>query len=261
MSSSTDAPHPSQTSPRGGPQPNDSPAGFSPGASPPLILAFLAIGLFALSMVGVFGWRRIQVARLELRGGTHEWNPDERLTGTVNGLGPRPLLWDLWTSDEKGQYNGEKEGRALPKNFYRMEEHETWDSIMPVAVTVTPPYPSGDDEVASPAPTPDAMRFYRWSRYSDPTAATTATANHTSITTGTDTKEKGTARTSGDSSSNDKRRLQVAVVIAMPSQRIPHDATGERTRTETEIGGETIIDDTFEYTLGVYDCTWRSNGG
>ncbi|KAG5642360.1 hypothetical protein DXG03_002957 [Asterophora parasitica] len=33
---------------------------FSPGASPPLILAFLTIGLFALSIMVVLGWRRVR---------------------------------------------------------------------------------------------------------------------------------------------------------------------------------------------------------
>lgn len=36
---------------------------FSPSSSPPLVLAFLAIGLFTGAMIFIFAWRRIQLNR------------------------------------------------------------------------------------------------------------------------------------------------------------------------------------------------------
>ncbi|KAK0494718.1 hypothetical protein EDD18DRAFT_353249 [Armillaria luteobubalina] len=82
---------------------------FSPGSSPPLILAFLAIGLFAAAMIAVFGWRRIQFGSTAgPRAGV-----DERL----RHLGERPKLWDLWTG--KGQSTS-----------------DTWEGIMPISANV-----------------------------------------------------------------------------------------------------------------------------
>ncbi|KAK0220306.1 hypothetical protein IW262DRAFT_1014301 [Armillaria fumosa] len=89
---------------------NNNNAGFfSPGSSPPLILAFLAIGLFAAAMIAVFGWRRIQFGSTAgPRAGV-----DERL----RHLGERPKLWDLWTG--RGQSTS-----------------DTWEGIMPISAIV-----------------------------------------------------------------------------------------------------------------------------
>ncbi|KAG6828768.1 hypothetical protein H0H87_000871 [Tephrocybe sp. NHM501043] len=239
MPSTTDPPFLAHFSPRGSQDSNGNPTGFSAGASPPLILAFLAIGLFGLSMVGMFGWRRIQFARLALRNGSQEseWAHDERFVRKNKAFGPRPVLWDLRTIDEKVQYDDERE---TTKHLDQMEEHKTWDTIMPVAVIVTShSRPENEETVAS---LPDTRHLYWWPRR-------TATAP-------TDDKEKGSP--CDDINDNDGKRLQVAVAIAMPSQRIPHDATGARTRTGTRMRKEEEkTDDTFEYTLGLYECAWR----
>ncbi|KAK0480524.1 hypothetical protein IW261DRAFT_1124931 [Armillaria novae-zelandiae] len=88
---------------------NNNASFFSPGSSPPLILAFLAIGLFAAAMIAVFGWRRIQFGSTAgPRAGV-----DERL----RHLGERPKLWDLWTG--KGQ-----------------SASDTWEGIMPISAIV-----------------------------------------------------------------------------------------------------------------------------
>lgn len=65
---------------------------FSGNGSPPLILAFLAVGLFAAVMTGVLGWRR-------LRSGNGIYFPPE------TGFGPRskdfgkePELYEYWIS-------------------------------------------------------------------------------------------------------------------------------------------------------------------
>lgn len=86
---------------------------FSPSSSPPLILAFLAIGLFSAAMAFVF-WRRIQ--------GNRGW----RLTATIplNNIDRSPYvnlpfsntdvpkLWDLSNGGNltRGSSQGEKEG-------------------------------------------------------------------------------------------------------------------------------------------------------
>lgn len=118
--------------------PDSGPGGIPPSASPPLILAFLAIGLFALSMLGIFGWRRIQFVRL--RGEMHrrDWTADER-SSTRTGLGPRPKLYDLWTIDTK-DLDKNNNRSTTDSNPHMTAGHETWDAIMVCFVNLLAPW-------------------------------------------------------------------------------------------------------------------------
>ncbi|KAF7360588.1 hypothetical protein MVEN_00790200 [Mycena venus] len=91
--------------------------GFSLSASPPLILAFLAVGMFAISMVVFFGWRRIAAGRVA-------WVvPPDNIS-----IGETPKLWDVWSPRERAQ-------EAVTAE---------WHNIQPLAATVwdhTPPLP------------------------------------------------------------------------------------------------------------------------
>ncbi|KAG6852536.1 hypothetical protein C0991_011081 [Blastosporella zonata] len=181
-------------SPRGGSDSNDS-AAFSPGTSPPLILAFLAIGLFALSMVVMCGWRRIRYARVVLRGEAMpetEWTTEER----NKALGPRPVLWDLQTIDEKGWY---LHGRS-PKNFDQTEEYETWYTIMPVSVVMTSQPGLNCGETV--APPPNRHRYW-WSRRSGPAC----------------TNEKDDSRTNDND--NVERQLQITDIGRVSRPAVP----------------------------------------
>jgi hypothetical protein len=68
---------------------------LSPKASPPLILAFLAIGFFSIAMIVTFSWRRLRdgpgMMGLPRGGGVEVRDVD---------IGQRPLLWDLWTEEQ-----------------------------------------------------------------------------------------------------------------------------------------------------------------
>ncbi|KAG6898892.1 hypothetical protein C0993_003123 [Termitomyces sp. T159_Od127] len=216
--------------------------GFAPSASPPLILAFLAIGLFALSMIGVFGWRRVQSARLRgLRGEMHrhEWTAEERSSARTPMLGPRPKLYDLWTIGAKYV---DKSNEQFANDSDATAEHETWDTIMPVSAVVTQSCPTKNDGTLSQASeSAPAAPFYRWTRRIE--------------------AEKGVFRGKVKGNNvNDEREIQVAVAIAMPTRPIPHDIT-----RSTGIGrgsiGEARGDDTFVYTLGVYECAWGHDNG
>ncbi|KAF9043500.1 hypothetical protein BDZ89DRAFT_234857 [Hymenopellis radicata] len=80
---------------------------FSAASSPPLVLAFLSIGLFGAGMIGVFGWRRLQLGMVGGRG---------------TDIGPpskeRPKLWDLWS--DKAIYS-------------RDSNTMNWRNMMPVS--------------------------------------------------------------------------------------------------------------------------------
>ncbi|KAJ7255854.1 hypothetical protein B0H12DRAFT_525306 [Mycena haematopus] len=83
--------------------------GFSLSASPPLIIAFLAVGLFAISMVVFFGWRRMNAGRT-----TWAVTADNAL------IGETPKLWDVWSPRER------------PPKALTAE----WRHIQPLAATV-----------------------------------------------------------------------------------------------------------------------------
>ncbi|KAJ7598953.1 hypothetical protein C8J56DRAFT_178197 [Mycena floridula] len=88
----------------------------NPEASPPLILAFLCIGLFVMVMTGVFFWRRI-------RG----WSAQsEALAAVLPRMAEEPRLTELWTVVE------DPNGTDLQ-----------WAQIMPFsAVNLSPETPS-----------------------------------------------------------------------------------------------------------------------
>lgn len=66
---------------------------FSSAGSPPLIVAFLAIGLFVVAMVCVFAWRRYSRSRGL---GDQPIIPIRRRKSFT--LGEKPMLWDVWAN-------------------------------------------------------------------------------------------------------------------------------------------------------------------
>jgi hypothetical protein len=71
---------------------------FSWSGSPPLIVAFLTIGLFVLAVIGVCGWRCISPSHGVVR------QPDTtNRRPTSISLGKRPILWDVWADAGVGK--------------------------------------------------------------------------------------------------------------------------------------------------------------
>jgi hypothetical protein len=82
----------------------------SPAGSPPLILAFLAIGIFSAAMIAVFGWRRVHFGRdanpwayrttfgIDMRRGMRDSDSISSINGVrEKNLGERPVMWEAWT--------------------------------------------------------------------------------------------------------------------------------------------------------------------
>jgi len=94
----------------------DSSSPQSPVGSPPLILAFLAIGIFSVAMIAVFGWRRIQF-QLGRETGLRGHPEQRRSTRGINSAGladlEKPILWEV-------QVEHDNEG----------EEHGFWDNLV-----------------------------------------------------------------------------------------------------------------------------------
>ncbi|KAF8888566.1 hypothetical protein BD779DRAFT_1672241 [Infundibulicybe gibba] len=121
MSSETSSlPAPSNTSVSKNPA-NDG-GFFTPGGSPPLILAFLAVGLFSAAMIAVFGWRRIQFG--------HRWQNGRQLAlaGSRGELPEKPELWDLTT--------------ATPA---KSSDEVRWHNILPLAALTSDTDPPNPD--------------------------------------------------------------------------------------------------------------------
>lgn len=86
--------------------------GLSLGGSPPLILAFLAIGLLFGAMIAVFGWRRFRL-------GSTWVIPEPGPRRVHEPIGKRPELWDVWSYP-----SFRKQSRDIK------DEKDLWRSIM-----------------------------------------------------------------------------------------------------------------------------------
>ncbi|KAK7044481.1 hypothetical protein R3P38DRAFT_2879003, partial [Favolaschia claudopus] len=125
-SPTSDAASEPSASPTPSPNPTDA-GGFTLTASPPLILAFLAVGMFAISMIVFFGWRRIAAARTP-------WVPPSEAVS----IGERPKIWDVWMSCEQSQ----EISRAEWRNIQSQPLSATiWDHAPPVLPPDNPPPP------------------------------------------------------------------------------------------------------------------------
>ncbi|KAJ3928735.1 MAG: hypothetical protein NXY57DRAFT_489939 [Lentinula lateritia] len=76
----------------------DSGSFFTPTSSPPLILAFLAIGLLVTAIIAALGWRRAYfVARFRSDVGRRQMGRGQFQKAEMD-IGSRPKLWDLRTT-------------------------------------------------------------------------------------------------------------------------------------------------------------------
>ncbi|KAJ6525858.1 hypothetical protein B0H10DRAFT_2156901 [Mycena sp. CBHHK59/15] len=138
-STSASAPEPTTTTDSGG--------SFSLSASPPLILAFLAVGMFGVAMIGIFGWRRLTGGRTVL------WTPPEDVAQPRPGFGETPKLWDVWS----------------PPGLLREADAPEWRNILPLAVSIwdeePSPLPEKEDDAprlyADDSPLADALAYLR----------------------------------------------------------------------------------------------------
>ncbi|KAJ3875495.1 hypothetical protein F5051DRAFT_60237 [Lentinula edodes] len=76
----------------------DSGSFFTPTSSPPLILAFLAIGLLVTAIIAALGWRRAYfVARFRSDVGRRQMARGQFQKAEMD-IGSKPKLWDLRTT-------------------------------------------------------------------------------------------------------------------------------------------------------------------
>jgi hypothetical protein len=76
----------------------DNGQGLGVTGSPPLIVAFLAVGLFMAAMITIFGWRRMVFGR----GFVIQPIERDRFFAMSEYFGEKPELWDLWSRSPVG---------------------------------------------------------------------------------------------------------------------------------------------------------------
>ncbi|KAJ7211175.1 hypothetical protein GGX14DRAFT_623674 [Mycena pura] len=191
--------------------------GFSLSASPPLILAFLAVGVFGITMAIFFCWRRV--------------NERRRARNWVRPADAAPLetptLWDIWCPRERA---GEEAGGAPAE----------WRTIQPLSVTVWDNRPMLQSPPPPPIPANDI------SRYDGLLAQAFAHLRQRHRRFRRRSEEEDTTLELKPSQSAQPPatvQLQVAVTIAMPNPNFAGVSSNIRTDPD---------DGSFEYSIAYY---------
>ncbi|KAF9476953.1 hypothetical protein BDN70DRAFT_881731 [Pholiota conissans] len=263
----TATPPPPPPPPAHGPNTN-----FSAAGSPPLILAFLAVGLFSAAMIVVFGWRRFGYGRFTIGGLPR--TPSMQHRSGESGKAPfvlpkKPKLWEAWNADEVtwAEVSGRsEEGREV--GGYRDGQ---WANMMPLSASAVLSDARGDDSTrntlrhapdSSSPPAPLAadqlMHAFVGLR---PFTRRRSPAQSEPITTETTPEKESYEPKSTRTSIAPSRTLQVGVAILLPSPEYPiyirdrertnhtgypQEKTSPRRRKEPP-----------DYSIGLYDCSWE----
>jgi len=202
---------------------NDSGA-LTPGGSPPLIVAFLAIGLFMAAMVAVFGWRRMTYGR-----GMIAHQPRGGGAGPLRSLeylGEKPELWDFWTRRPVGNNN-----------------ELNWEGVIPLSACIKEPLEGTSEANTTHSRIPLQLDHIR-QHFCHPTRVRKVAGNNKIETVGSPT-------------------LQVAMAIAMPSSRKRERERSHDDPDDKGGHSQATCDDDrrLEYSLGLMDIPWHSVDG
>ncbi|TFK32338.1 hypothetical protein BDQ12DRAFT_739449 [Crucibulum laeve] len=228
----------------GTPSPDNGTSG-SPAESPPLILAFLAIGLFSAVMIVVFGWRRIHFA------GSGRWGlyaPSSAVVEITDRFGKRPKLWDLWTEPSASKQLASR----------RFSEVESWENIMPISATRIKEDSrnrKAESTLFPPTASTELRRTDRPNSHFSP-------RNFPFMHSGRPTLLECRNGVEEEKLSREVSTMQVAVAIALPRRAVStrpadiHDALhplSQAVESDDRKGKE--------YCIGLYHCPWQDEVG
>ncbi|KAJ3888800.1 hypothetical protein GG344DRAFT_67657 [Lentinula edodes] len=257
----------------------DSGSFFTPTSSPPLILAFLAIGLLVTAIIAALGWRRrrqmgrgqFQKAEMDIGSKPKLW--DLRTTSRISGSGSHVTGIDSAAGRGTNGMEMRSSGSGVGKFWSRLDADQeiSWESIMPISVT--PLIHANDDEdrnsdelvqAVLPSPTSWISHIVSQSR-----TVLVSLSHHLPgrihhhrqhwVHEGSDAIEpslsdppaetdKGRLEAAVDNISRDQyESLQIAVAIAMPMPKVARDKeldgnSGEVNERRPEM---------YEYALGL----------
>ncbi|KAJ3822696.1 hypothetical protein EV361DRAFT_312865 [Lentinula raphanica] len=238
---------------------------FTPTSSPPLILAFLAIGLLVTAIIAALGWRRAYFARFRAEA-ERQMRREESSKGALD-VGKKPKLWDLWTIPgtevkEEGVAGTSAETNvALGKRelLKRDVDHDvSWETVMPISVTplireIVNERPEGEELQSDNSPFAFHLFFqsrqllgsfinhlrYRHRPRDHEDAA------ELGLPSATDTEKQIIEETDAEDDLTQYESLQVTVAIAMPIPR--GDLKGEAVEQQQEV---------YEYSMGICRVPW-----
>jgi len=200
---------------------NGNDQGLNITGSPPLIVAFLAVGLFMAAMLTIFGWRRVVFGRFLIQPIGGEGFHAPRMAESF--YGEKPELWDLWTQSTVGS-----------------NERLKWEQIAPLSASIKQ---SGDDS--------DEARLAHLRMPSQLQSIQQHIRRHTRAARSADDQKPSAASAQG-------RKLQVAVAIAMPSPHRHDESTSEGPTSTDPHTHEHHDADPFIYSLGLMEMPWHS---
>ncbi|KAF9567176.1 hypothetical protein CPC08DRAFT_703426 [Agrocybe pediades] len=203
--------------------------------SPPLILAFLAIGLFSAAMIVVFGWRRVQLSRGWALGGFPVDGGGTTTTRNEFILAQKPKLWDVWNAEDIDWSETSGSGGT---------SRHGWRNIMPLSATIIP------NGLEKPEPSKRVTSFRRGQpnhRRLLGVLPRRPRRHREDMSAGNDRNLP-----SPGGSSTTAASLQVALSILMPSSSHPLYIREEKDNHESR---STEISE-YEFSVGVYSCPW-----
>jgi len=218
-----------QPPPTPNPDPDPDPTSqnvFSPSSSPPLILAFLAIGLFSTAMIFIF-WRRIQVNRSWRMSAAHANRSYFELPIVGADI---PKLWDLSNAGIFSHDRDEKGGAGS-------EVDVRWLKLMPLSLSKKVLHSAASNGSIQPRQHPlnDFLHTI-----SNPLSRRRASLPRHNNDDGNKANDDATQVT-----------MQVAITIALPSPQYPihiRNRKGEGKNTDRE--------NMTDYCIGMYECPW-----
>ncbi|KDQ31966.1 hypothetical protein PLEOSDRAFT_154169 [Pleurotus ostreatus PC15] len=226
---------------------------FSPRGSPPLIIAFLAIGLFSIAMLLVCGWQRVRVAS--------GWILPTPATSRAGGrgnfkgerLGEKPQLWDVRIAypepDTHPADNEDDSGLHGKRSEGEVQKGMRWKDITPLSATICWDERSQSLLPLNKAETPTEARLgiSRIIHRMYPGDGQEPRMSGTSSVMSENDDEKGVGAGGKLSAiESDNVQLRVAVVVAMPSPR-----TLNARRDPEPLGNPGRVDNELSYAIGL----------
>lgn len=217
------------------------------GKNPPIIIAFLAVGVFLALMIAVYGWRRVvmgrQVGAYQGAGngsvyvGMYGIGRGARMRGmgTEREIGERPVVWDLWTAGREGEKGSGKE-KVGWVDIMVSADHEYYRHVLLILWQ-----PISTSIARHTTTTPPSCRLL------SPTTARHSILSHLAARNTNNNIPRPEITVPVAPPPDTTSTLQIAVAIAMPSRRVDGDGEGE---------GES---DMVEYSLGMVRIPWEAS--
>ncbi|KAF8814671.1 hypothetical protein BYT27DRAFT_7249719 [Phlegmacium glaucopus] len=229
----------------------DTPSSFTPIKSPPLVLAFLAIGLFSGAMIFVFSWRRIQLRRgwsfitvVPLNNMNANTANHSDVESPIVYL-TRPNLWDL-TSERSGDKKG-------PEVDIR------WINLMPLSAKTVLDSPI---VTAADKPRQQQHSFNNILQQRIPNLNPLSRRNHRRPSSASSSLSLARLDNEKKSSVVDdgmKTKMQVAITIVLPSPEYPIHIKNRNIDNHHRHGEGKTMDrqKMTDYCIGMYECSWH----